>query len=65
MFKFVAILAVSGGVFLTACGQSGALQLTSDPNYDQRANYLLYSTPLQKKSNADESLTEQSSKQAQ
>ncbi|MCU4335731.1 LPS translocon maturation chaperone LptM [Acinetobacter dispersus] len=29
-------------VVLTACGQSGALQLPSDPNYDNRAKYLLY-----------------------
>ncbi|RKG32601.1 LPS translocon maturation chaperone LptM [Acinetobacter tianfuensis] len=25
------------------CGQSGALQLPSDPNYDKRSKYLLYS----------------------
>ncbi|QER39008.1 lipoprotein [Acinetobacter suaedae] len=29
-------------VVLTACGQSGALQLPSDPNHDKRAKYLLY-----------------------
>lgn len=33
---------LSSCVFLTACGQSGALQLPSDPNYDQRAKYLLH-----------------------
>ena len=27
---------------LAGCGQSGALQLPSDPNYDKRARYLLY-----------------------
>ena len=27
---------------LTACGQSGALQLPSDANRDKRAKYLLY-----------------------
>ncbi len=27
---------------LAGCGQSGNLQLTSDPNYDKRARYLLY-----------------------
>ena len=27
---------------LSACGQTGALQLPSDPDYDQRAKYLLY-----------------------
>ena len=29
-------------IVLTACGQSGALQLPSDPNHDKRAKYLLY-----------------------
>ena len=29
-------------LFLAACGQSGALQLPNDPNYDQRAKYLIY-----------------------
>lgn len=27
---------------LVGCGQTGALQLPSDPNYDKRAQYLLY-----------------------
>lgn len=36
----VAVLLSTG--FLAACGQSGALQLPSDPNYDKRAKYLLY-----------------------
>ncbi len=29
-------------IVLTACGQSSALQLPSDPNHDKRAKYLLY-----------------------
>ena len=29
-------------MLLTACGQSGVLQLPSDPNHDKRATYLLY-----------------------
>lgn len=29
-------------IVLAACGQSGALQLPSDPNHDKRAKYLLY-----------------------
>lgn len=29
-------------IVLTACSQSGALQLPSDPNHDKRAKYLLY-----------------------
>ena len=27
---------------LAGCGQSGALRLPNDPNYDKRARYLLY-----------------------
>ncbi|MGE8540706.1 LPS translocon maturation chaperone LptM [Acinetobacter sp. ANC 3813] len=39
------------GFGLTGCGQSGALQLPNDPNYDKRAKYLLYSdTEAQPKS---------------
>lgn len=33
---------LSSSIVLTACGQSGVLQLPSDPNYDKRAKYLLY-----------------------
>lgn len=29
-------------VLLAGCGQTGALQLPSDPNYDKRAKYLIY-----------------------
>ncbi len=35
---------LSSSILLSACGQSGALQLPSDPNYDKRAKYLLYSS---------------------
>lgn len=42
------ICAVLGAMLLSACGQSGNLQLTSDPNYDHRAKYLVYPNPLQK-----------------
>lgn len=28
---------------LVGCGQTGALQLPNDPNYDKRAQYLIYS----------------------
>ena len=34
---------VAASLLLTACGQSGALQLPNDPNYDKRAKYLLHS----------------------
>lgn len=40
------ILLCAGSCALVACGQSGALQLPSDPKLDQRAQYLLY-TPKQ------------------
>ena len=33
---------MSSSILLSACGQSGVLQLPSDPNYDKRAKYLLY-----------------------
>ena len=39
------ILGITGlllATLLAGCGQSGNLQLTSDPNYDKRARYLLH-----------------------
>ena len=33
---------------LRACGQSGALVLPSDPDYDKRSHYLLYPDAEQK-----------------
>ena len=30
------------GFSLVGCGQSGTLHLPNDPNYDKRAQYLLY-----------------------
>ena len=43
MFKVICSIGVlCSSVLLTACGQSGALQLPSDPNFDTRAKYLLY-----------------------
>ena len=45
MLKVIcSISLVLGAAALTACGQSGALQLPSDPNYDKTAKYLLYSS---------------------
>lgn len=32
---------------LVGCGQTGALQLPSDPNYDKRAQYMLYKNDTQ------------------
>ncbi len=37
---YISILAT--GLVLAGCGQSGALHLPNDPNYDKRAKYLLY-----------------------
>lgn len=44
MYRFMnyKILMLASCVFLSACGQSGALHLPNDPNYDKRAKYLLY-----------------------
>lgn len=36
----ITLLTAAG--LLSACGQSGALMLPSDPNYDKRSQYLLY-----------------------
>ena len=33
---------ITVGFALVGCGQSGALHLPNDPNYDKRAKYLLY-----------------------
>jgi predicted small lipoprotein YifL len=38
---YISVLASS--LVLSACGQSGALHMPNDPNYDKRAKYLLYS----------------------
>ncbi|WP_109440939.1 LPS translocon maturation chaperone LptM [Acinetobacter haemolyticus] len=55
-------------VVLTACGQSGALQLPSDPNHDKRAKYLLYkneasSAKVSSDVNADDSKAENQASQ--
>ena len=36
------LVLLMSALFLTACGQSGALHLPSDANADKRAKYLLY-----------------------
>ncbi|MDM1756114.1 MULTISPECIES: lipoprotein [Acinetobacter] len=40
-------------LLLTACGQSGELQLPNDPNYDKRAQYLLYPNTDSQATSAD------------
>lgn len=37
------ISVLAGSLVLFGCGQSGALHMPNDPNYDKRAKYLLYS----------------------
>lgn len=41
-------------IVLTACGQSGALQLPSDPNHDKRAKYLLYKNDASQSQNSSD-----------
>lgn len=45
MYRFMSckIAFVLSSLVLSACGQSGALQHPTDPQYDQRAKYLIYS----------------------
>ncbi|ENX33439.1 hypothetical protein F889_02099 [Acinetobacter colistiniresistens] len=54
MLKVICSISVLlSSVILTACGQSGALQLPSDQNQDKRAKYLLYKNEAsQKKASA-------------
>lgn len=51
---------LSSSILLSACGQSGALQLPSDPNYDKRAKYLLYRNKVQKQVVQQDEQAEQS-----
>ncbi|PNW19021.1 LPS translocon maturation chaperone LptM [Acinetobacter sp. AKBS16] len=56
---------LSSSILLSACGQSGALQLPSDPNYDKRAKYLLYRNKEQKQDEQAEQSVESSAAQPQ
>lgn len=49
---YISILATS--LVLAACGQSGALHLPNDPDYDKRAKYLLYKNTEAESPTADE-----------
>lgn len=43
MRQMIAVMSLlATGLSLVGCGQSGALQLPSDPNFDTRPKYLLY-----------------------
>lgn len=48
---------VLSGFALVGCGQSGALQLPNDPNYDKRAKYLLYPNVEDKSSSVNKTAT--------
>ncbi|MFV5502622.1 LPS translocon maturation chaperone LptM [Acinetobacter sp. 226] len=49
---YISILAT--GLVLAGCGQSGALHLPNDPNYDKRAKYLLYKNTENESKASDE-----------
>ena len=52
----IALLSLS--VFLTACGQTGSLQLANDVNVDKRAKYLIYpDQPTRMKEQSQKSVT--------
>lgn len=42
MRNVICCLSLLMTTLMVGCGQTGALQLPSDPNYDKRAQYLLY-----------------------
>ncbi len=56
MRQFICCISLcAAGFALSGCGQSGALQLPNDPNYDKRAKYLLYAdTEAPKKAEAQQ-----------
>lgn len=58
-FVICSISIFASTLMMSGCGQSGALQLTSDPNYDKRAKYLIYpdQPASQNKAVVTESLT--------
>lgn len=61
MLRVICLISLlSSSILLTACGQSGALQLPSDPNYDHRAKYLLYRNKEQKQVVQQDEQAEQS-----
>jgi len=49
---YISILAA--GLALAGCGQSGALHLPNDPDYDKRAKYLLYKNTEAESKTSDE-----------
>ena len=47
------------GFSLVGCGQSGTLHLPNDPNYDKRAQYLLYPNVDSKQQSEQKEASEQ------
>lgn len=47
MRTVICCMSLVASILITGCGQTGALQLPSDPNYDKRAQYLLYKDRVQ------------------
>jgi predicted small lipoprotein YifL len=47
---------IVSSLVMMGCGQSGALHLPNDPNYDKRAKYLLYKNaePVAQQQNAEQ-----------
>ena len=54
---YISLLAT--GFALVGCGQSGALQLPNDQNYDKRSKYLLYPNVDSKKQSEQKQQSEQ------
>lgn len=54
MRLFICFLAIVTPMLMAGCGQTGALQLPSDPNYDKRSQYLIYNNAEQKKLSKDQ-----------
>ncbi|NNH39616.1 LPS translocon maturation chaperone LptM [Acinetobacter terrae] len=54
---YISLLAT--GFALVGCGQSGALQLPSDQNYDKRSKYLLYPNVDSKQQSEQKEASEQ------
>lgn len=54
---YISLLAT--GFALVGCGQSGALQLPNDQNYDKRSKYLLYPNVDSKQQSEQKEASEQ------
>lgn len=55
MYKLIGVMGFMATItLLGGCGQSGALQLTNDPNLDTRPKYLLWHGQQEDKQNKTE-----------